>query len=123
VRPRTPGRLQPDACTAADHHYDLPGQFRFTPLRNRSGCAGHNPSDRDSFLLQGSDTGAEVEFERAAGLQPCANRVAARALTATERTSCRNRRASARIARRAEKAVRRAAIVAAWQAPRVGRVR
>jgi hypothetical protein len=38
VRPRTPGRLQPDACTAADHHYDLPGQFRFTPLRNGVGA-------------------------------------------------------------------------------------
>jgi hypothetical protein len=32
--PGTPGRLQPDACTAADHHDGLPGKFRFTPLRN-----------------------------------------------------------------------------------------
>ena len=34
LSPGTPGRLQPDACTAADHHDGLPGQFRFTPLRN-----------------------------------------------------------------------------------------
>jgi hypothetical protein len=32
--PSTPGRLPPDAGTAADHHDGLPGQVRFTSVRN-----------------------------------------------------------------------------------------
>jgi len=45
LSPGAPGCLEPDACAAADHDDGLPGQSRFGPGGNRSGCAGHDSSD------------------------------------------------------------------------------
>jgi hypothetical protein len=43
--PGAPGRLEPDACAAADHSDGLSGQFRFALGGRRSSCAGHGSSD------------------------------------------------------------------------------